>query len=375
MPWRTEDLMTLRAEFVMQANTGKHSHKELCDRFDICRATGYKWLGRFNKQRTLESLRDLSREPKNIVNKIPRDVESVCVALRRQYPSWGAKKLKVLFRERVPHLKTPSERTFNRIIARNGLLSECSPKGTAFKRFEYPLPNDLWQMDYKGEFLIKPRQYCYPLTVLDDHSRFNLVLDAHDSTKGDNVRQSLTKVFRRHGMPSRMAMDRGSPWHSWHDAHRHLTSLSFWLVELDIQVIFSRPYHPQTLGKEERFHRTLKYDLLEKSYFGSFEETQESFDLFRHEYNYVRPHEAIGLKRPGERYTSSPRIYPETIKAPEYPLGSIILKVHSMGSIHYRGHKLHVHRVLAGKLVRLVDNDNGLIEIYYRNTLIKQHNT
>ena len=373
MPWPKADIMTLRADFVMQAKSGQLTHQELCNRFGICRATGYKWLGRFNKQRTLESLKDLSRRPRSIVNKISDTVESFLVELRKQYPRWGAKKLRVLFSEKHSDLLCPSERTINRIISRNGLLSETSSRGTAFKRFEYPFSNELWQMDYKGEFLIKPRQYCYPLTVLDDHSRFNLVLDAHVSTKGDGVQESLTKTFRHYGMPLRMLMDRGSPWYAAADRRHHWTYLSLWLMKLDIQVIFSGSYHPQTLGKDERFHRTLKYDLIEQSSFGSFEEAQCSFDGFRQEYNFVRPHEALGFKRPYERYSPSPKKFPESIKAPEYPLGAVVRKVHRTGWIRYKGLELHVHHSLHGEPVRVVDQGNGLIEVYYRNTLVKEH--
>jgi transposase InsO family protein len=371
MPWVIEDLVTQRAEFVSLVNTEAFSFKEVCRRFNISRSTGYKWLGRFSSVRSIESLKDYSRRPLHSPTKTDLSIEEAIVGLRREYPYWGARKLSILFQEKYPTLKVPKERTLNRILKRNDLLTARSPKGEAFKRFEYEKPNDLWQMDYKGQFRMSAGMYCYPLTVLDDHSRFNLVLDAHGEIKGTEVKRSLVNAFREYGMPQKMLMDRGTPWYAVNDRRFHYTKLTLWLSKLGIEITHSGAYHPQTLGKDERFHRTLKYDLIERCQIYSIYQAQEVFSSFRHEYNYLRPHDALGLRRPAEVYRPSSTRYSEKMQTFEYPKDYKVKKVYSKGQITYEGKEWHIHQAMAGEYVGIKSLHDKSYEVYFGKTLVR----
>lgn len=370
MPW-SGGIVSQRAEFISVVTSGRFSFKEVCRQFNINRSTGYKWVGRFNKFRSFESLKNESRRPSCTPTRTDPKVEEAIVHLRLKYPRWGARKLSVLFQERYRALKVPKERTLNRIIKRNNLLTQHSPLGKPCKRFEYEKPNDLWQMDYKGQFKMTRETYCYPLTVMDDHSRFNLVLDAHGRIDGFQVKESLVRAFREYGMPQRMLMDRGTPWYAVNDRRFHYTRLTLWLSRLGIQILHSAAYHPQTLGKNERFHRTLKYDLLENLRAQSYGEVQEAFYSFQHEYNHVRPHDALKLRRPAELYQRSLTPYPETLSPLEYPEGCVMKKVLAKGQIYYKNCYWHVHEAMAGEYVGVKEAQDAKYEIYLGRTLIK----
>ncbi len=373
MPWIEKNIMSQRTEFIALVHTGQFKFKNLCKRFGISRTTGYKWFNRVAKGGSLEVLKDQNRRPKISPNQTPSVTEEAFINLRNTYPYWGARKLKVLFKEHHPSLSVPSERTVHRILFRNHLLMESSPRGKAYKRFEHENPNDLWQMDYKGEFPIFKGIYCYPLTVLDDHSRFNLVLDAHKRAIGENIKTSLTKTFRAHGLPLSMVMDRGATWYANAEKRHHWTKITIWLMRLGIRVIHSAYRHPQTCGKDERFHRTLQYDLLHRTHFESFEDVQCQFDKFRYEYNNIRPHDAIGLLRPSDRYSFSPRIFPEVLPPIEYEEGAVTKKVDTWGKIYYRNHEWPISKALEGEYVQ-VKEDKDVAKIYYVNTLVKTIN-
>src|SRR5205807_4484324 len=151
-----------------------------------------------------------------------------------------------------------------------------------FERFERAAPNELWQMDYKGHFATRAGR-CHPLTVVDDHSRYAVGLRACGDERGGTVQAELTAIFRQYGLPERMLMDNGSPWGS--DAlHRH-TWLTVWLLELGVAVSHGRPYHPQTQGKDERFHRTLTAEVIGRRAFADLAECQRRFDAWRVVYN------------------------------------------------------------------------------------------
>jgi transposase InsO family protein len=370
MPWIVNNVMDQRIEFIALARSGNFKFKHLCQKFGISRTTGYKWFGRVRDMGLPDALKDHSRKPALSPAVTHKDVEDAIINLRKTYPYWGARKLRVLLRERNFSLRTPCERTINRILKRNHLLVENSPQGKEFGRFEYEKPNQMWQMDYKGEFSVPPGVYCYPLTVLDDHSRYNLVLDAHLKISMDNVRFSLTKAFRLNGLPERMLLDHGAVWYGTADLKHHWTRLNVWLMRLGINLIYASYCHPQTLGKDERFHRTLKYDLLKRSHIDSPDKIQGMFDSFRYEYNHIRPHDSLGLKRPADRYSPSTSPFPESLPSIDYPEGALLKKVNYNGEICYRGFEWPVHKALVGEYVRLVEQDN-LTDVYYINTQIR----
>lgn len=277
MPWVVETLMSAREEFIALALGGAMSMSELCERFSISRKTGYKWLLRY-AEAGADGLHDRSHRTHSCPHRTSREMEERIIVLRLTHQSKGAHVLHRMLLDQG-YTDVPAKSTIQAILKRNGLIPEAeSAKHTPQVRFEYPLPNDLWQMDFKGHFATQ-HDRCHPLTLLDDHSRFNLALQACANERGDTVQDRLTTVFRRYGLPQAMLMDNGSPWGN--DSGHPYTPLTVWLMQLGIAVRHSRPYHPQTVGKLERFHRSLKSELLQHRTFTDLEHCQRAFDTWR----------------------------------------------------------------------------------------------
>ena len=246
--------MSLRAEFVMLAGQEGANVRALCRGYGISAQTGYKWLARAALDPE-ERFADRSRRPRSSPRRTPAEVEAKVVALRCAHPRWGGRKLARRLRDLgAPRVPAPS--TITAILRRHGRLDESellTPH--AMIRFERDRPNELWQMDFKGHFAHDAGR-CHPLTLLDDHSRFSLCLEACANQRGATVEASLVPTFERYGLPRRMVFDNGSPWGN--GPGDPYTPLGVWLLRLGIAISHSRPYHPQTLGKDERFHRSLK---------------------------------------------------------------------------------------------------------------------
>ncbi len=219
-------------------------------------------------------------------------------------------------------------------------------------------------MDFKGHFALGNRERCHPLTVLDDHSRYALCLQACRNQLGDTVKGQLTATFRRYGLPEQMLMDNGSPWGS--DREPQHTPLTVWLLQLGVAVSHSRPYHPQTQGKDERFHRSLKVEVLAHRVFSDFERMQLRFDEWRHCYNHWRPHEALHMKVPADRYQVSQRSFPEQLPPLEYGSTDQVRKVQGDGKIFFHNHEFHVGKAFRGHSVGLRPTvTEGLFEVYF----------
>jgi transposase InsO family protein/transposase-like protein len=343
MPWQEVSTMSLRKEFVMQAIKDNSNIRELCRRFGITPRTGYKWLGRYQVYGE-EGLMDRSRRPVNSPSQTPSDIEQAVLDMRTKHPAWGGRKIKARL-ETMTNKGFPPASTITAILRRNGMIdAEESTKHTAWQRFEHDSPNKLWQMDFKGHFPIYSGR-CHPLTLLDDHSRFALGIEACGNERGETVKERLIPIFRRYGLPDVILSDNGGPW-GYHTDHTY-TSFSVWLLRLDIKVSHGRPYHPQTQGKDERFHRTLKAEVLKDYSFTDLLGCQRAFDQWRDVYNMERPHEALGLDTPASRYKLSPRPYPEVLPPIEYG-DNIVRKVHDKGHILFRGRKFVVGKAFHG---------------------------
>jgi transposase InsO family protein len=245
------------------------------------------------------------------------------------------------------------------------IAPEASAQHQSFRRFEHPEPNDLWQMDFKGHFTTAAGR-CHPLTVLDDHSRFALELRACADEGYQTVQNALTTVFRRYGLPWRMTMDNGHPWGVYLEGRCRWTRLTVWLLRLGVRVSHSRPFHPQTQGKDERFHRTLKVELLRDYAWRDLHECQVRFADWRDQYNCQRPHESLQMQVPAARYRVSIRPFPELLPAVEYPSDSLVRRVQKNGVIYLQNRILFVGEAFQGLDVALrPTTTNGLFEVYF----------
>ena len=370
MPWREVSIMSQREEFVRLARQPGANKSELCRRFKVSRPTGDKWIARAMRG---EGLEDRSRRPKCSPRRSPPSVERPIVGLRQEQPAWGARTLRGMLTSQG--LSMPCVSTVHAILKRNGLIDPAeSAKHQAFVRFEHPQPNDLWQMDFKGHFPMRCGERCHPLTVLDDHSRYNLCLQGLDNERGSSVQACLTATFRRYGLPWCMLMDNGAPWGN--SLAYPYTPLTVWLMRLDIVVSHSRPYHPQTMGKDERFHRTLNVELISRHSFMDLRHVQALFDLWRELYNVRRPHQALDMQPPATRYRMSTRAFPERLPEPDYPQGVETRIVQQQGKLSYRGHDYQVPKAFRGQRVALHPNheQDGIIDVFFFRQRIAQLN-
>lgn len=304
MPWLEVSEMDSKLQFIEEALEANVNFSALCKRYGVSRDTGYRILKRYNESGEA-GLERKNSKPDNSPNKTSEEVEQACLLLRECNPCWGGRKIREALLNQGT-INVPSEKTINRILNRHGCINpEESAKHKPFIRFEHKHPNDLWQMDFKGDFQAGS-QRCYPLTLLDDHSRFSLAIVSCENQQRGTVIAALTNIFRKFGLPKRMTMDNGAPWGYLGD--QRYTAIDIWLIRLGIKVSHSRPYHPQTQGKLERFHRTLKLESLSQYYFYDLKNAQDGLDWWRDKYNKVRPHEGIGMKVPQDRYQKSDRI-------------------------------------------------------------------
>jgi transposase InsO family protein len=297
-------------------------------------------------------------------------IEEAAAALRAKHPAWGGRKIKRRL-EDLGHADVPAASTVTGILRRRGLIDPAeSQKRVPFIRFEHERPNALLQMDFKGHFPFE-RGRCHPLTLVDDHSRYCLLLQACPDQKGQTVEAGLTGAFRRYGLPERMTMDNGSPWGS--DRDHTITPLTVWLMRLDIRVSHSRPYHPQTQGKNERFNGTLAREVIAPRSFESLEKAQAAFDAWRQTYNLERPHEALGLKTPASRYRLSPRPYPDLLPPVAYAEGAIVRRVQKRGWISFQGRDLKLPKALAGHPVAIEPRlqEDGVFDVRFCKTRIR----
>jgi transposase InsO family protein len=362
MPWKLETPMSQRKEFVSLVLTDGANIARLCRRFEISRKIGYKWLGRY-REAGEAGLADRSRRPRHSPGATQEALVAAVLAVRSAHPAWGGRKIRARL-QALGWSEVPAASTITDILRRHGHIDpEESAKHKAWQRFEAETSNDLWQMDFKGHFEAAGGR-CHPLTVLDDHSRYALGLEACADERGVTVKAHLTGIFRRYGLPRKMLMDNGSPWGS--DAAHPYTPLTVWLLRLGVKVGHSRPYHPQTLGKDERFHRTLKAEVLQYCRGLELERCQARLDAWRQVYNLERPHEALGMAVPMNRYRESPRSFPETLPPLVYGPGDQVRRVQAEGWITFKGRHFRLSKAFRGEPVALRPTvTDDLWEVYF----------
>lgn len=312
MPWQEVSILEQRREFVRLAMLEGANRRELCRRFGIHPDTGYKWIARWSGGEP--ALADRSRRPHSSPWRTEVALEEEVLSIRDAHPAWGARKIaRCLERKGV---SAPAPSTVHAILQRHGRIVPPQGGAAAYQRFEKEAPNLLWQMDFKGWVRLGNGARCHPLTVIDDHSRYVPCLKACADQQKGTVQGHLETTFQSYGLPDAIFVDNGSPWGD--SSGKHWTRLRVWLLKLGVNVLYSRPYHPQSRGKNERFHRTLLDEVFALQRFHGFAQVQRAFDAWREVYNFERPHHALGLDVPADRYRPSPRPMPKTIPAAEY---------------------------------------------------------
>ena len=347
MPWESKTVEELRKEFVLAAQSNCN-FSSLCREFGISRKTGYKWVARYDNGM---SLSDKSRKPFTVANKTPEDVELLIVSLRLENPGWGAKKLKEVL-ERKGY-KIPCTKTVNNILNRHECISaEESAKHKPFIRFEKDRCNEMWQTDFKGEFKMADNNYCYPLNIFDDHSRFVIKI-APSLTTANTVIPVFRSAFEEFGMPDSVLSDNGAQFAGFRQGY---TQFEKWLMNHNVLPIHGRFKHPQTQGKIERFHRAMKDELLKHTVMQDIHDANYQFQLWRDKYNNVRPHEALGMKCPADVYTPSKRIYTDAVKPYEYGGQYHVIKVNNWGYVRFDKWQIYLSETMIDEHIEFRPN-------------------
>ena len=366
MPWKDKTVEELRKEFAESARTAKNFSR-LCQEFGITRATGYKWVSRYERQ---ESLSDRSHAPQSVPGRTPDDIQEAILKVRYENPEWGGKTiLKVLENEGYTNL--PCVRTANNILQRNGLISETeSRKRQAYIRFQREHCNELWQIDFKGDFPLLDGTRCFPFDIIDDRSRYCLGIFAKNNTLG--VTQNMEITFRQYGLPNAILSDNGGQFAGFKGG---FTRFERWLMDLDVLPIHGRALHPQTQGKIERFHRTMKNELIKRSTFTDISDADKQLQEWRIKYNEVRPHHGIELCRPSDIYIPSQRKYPEEIKPYEYSGIYRTLKVNYKGYLRFDRKEFYLSETMTGAELELRPLEGTHFALCYRNYKIAEIDT
>lgn len=366
MPWKETDVRSERVGFVVEALRGEESVSALCRRYGVSRKTGYKWLTRYQQVGKLAELGEISRRPHSSPWQSSAETEQRVVDLRERY-GWGSRKLQwVLAKEGLEVGRS----TIDRILDRRGVLRGRLRVRPAVRRFARERPNELVQMDFKGQIRLRSGGWCYPLSLLDDHSRFALAVSALPSPRTGGVETILRDSFERYGVPEAMLIDHGTPWWSSTSGYG-LTKLGVFLISQGVTLLYCGSNHPQTQGKVERFHRTLDQWVQHHRVPYTLEALQSAFVDFREEYNTVRPHEALGMQTPAHWYHPSTRPY--CAQPPEwpYPPGSELRRVGHKGCIKMAGADRFICDALRGQTVRL-ERFGSRILVSYRHMLIRE---
>ena len=357
MSWETKTVMEQRKEFILAASEEDANISKLCREFGISRKTGYKWINRAAKSLPLC---DQSRRPHQQPSKTAIELEQKIVQMRLNHPAWGGKTIRAAL-ESAGVEGLPSAKTCCNILKRNGLIDPAeAAKHTAFQRFEKEHCNEMWQTDFKGHFLLGNGVRCYPLTILDDHSRFSIRIEPKTSATG--VKDSFILAFQEFGLPNSVLSDNGA---QFAGPHRGLSQFERFLMDLDILPIHGRPIHPQTQGKIERFHRTLKAEALRVTP-ANMEEAKARLDNWRWVYNELRPHHSLGLKTPASVYQPSTRPYYEP-RPYVYDEGARLIKVNNWGYIRFGPMQLFLSEAMADTHVEIRFDENDTFSILYRN--------
>ena len=365
MPWSVTSPMDQKTQFIADYLRRSLPVSELCAHYGISRKTGYKWIDRYLHDGP-QGLEDLSRTPYTSPHRTPQHIEAALIELRWHHPSWGAKKLLSILERRHRGWMLPARSTTCEILKRNGLVPEPRKRriiGHPGKPTTAILaPNDVWCADFKGQFKTADGIYCYPLTVTDAHSRFLLGCQALSSTRVEEAKPVFVRLFKEHGLPRRIRTDNGVPFAT--NTLARLSQLSAWWVRLGVLPEFIEPGKPQQNGRHERMHRTLKAETTRPPANTRLAQ-QRKFDLFRQEFNFVRPHEALDMQMPASIYQPSPRPMPDKLPPLEYPDRFEVRYVSANGGIRWNHQFVNVSSTCIGEYVGLEEIDDGIWNVYF----------
>lgn len=349
MPWKECRIVEERLRFVARLLDGEKM-AALCREFGIARKTGYKIYNRY-QDCGIEGLTDRSRRPYRHANQLPLQIEKRIIQLKKEYPHWGAPKIQDRLKKHYPELRCPAVSTVHAVLDRNGLVrrrkrNRHKAQGTALSRATKP--NELWCADYKGEFMLADRRYCYPLTISDFASRYLIACEALSTTRETFAFTVFERAFKDFGLPKAIRTDNGVPFAS-PGALYGLSRLSVWWLRLGIDVERIRPGHPEQNGRHERMHLTLKLEAT-KPASENFLQQQARFDDFVDYYNHERPHQALDMQVPADRYKESPQRY-QGLTDLDYPFHDRSAIVTSCGRICFNRMKINLSTVFAGQKV------------------------
>ncbi len=370
MPWNHSDPVTERLRFVAKAKEGLFAMKELCERFGVSRQTGYETLRRY-AEKSADGLKDGSHAPHTCPHRITEAMREVLLSARRAHPDWGPRKILDWLRRRQPELTLPAASTVGDLYSREKLV-KSRPRTRNWRHpgrnpVRVGEPNDLWTMDFKGDFRLGDGQRCYPLTIADAHTRFLLVCHGLGSTAHVGTQAAVDRAFREYGLPRAIRTDNGGPFAT--KAIAGLSRLNIWWVQLGIVHDRIAPGHPEQNGSHERTHLTMK----QGSAFPPAPDMgaqQVRLDGFRDEFDFERPHEALGGETPGSLYVRSPRELPETLPEPVYAGQCEIRQVRANGILYFKNRQIFLSELLSGHDIALEEIADGIWSIYFYTMLL-----
>jgi transposase InsO family protein len=365
MPWKTVKPMDQKIQIISDWLSEQYCKIDLSKKYCISRPTVDKWINRYLKI-GLDGLKDLKREPKNKHQKTPEQIIQRIIEFKTNNYKRGPKKIYSQLTKEQPKIKWPSPSTIGYWLKKHGLtiprkrFKRVAPYNEPFIHCKEP--NDVWSADYKGQFLTKDKYQCYPLTISDNYSRYLIKCQGLRGPRHNETREVFKRAFREKGLPKAIRTDNGTPFST--PSISGLSRLSIWWIELGIIPERIEKGCPQQNGRHERMHRTLKYETLDRKA-KNIKEQQKQFDLFQEDYNYHRPHEALGQRTPSDYYQGSQRPYVETPKKPDYGAEFNIRKVRNKGEILFEGRRLFLTNLLSHKYVGLKQISDECWDIYY----------
>jgi len=367
MPWKETCVMDSRLEFAVRALCEGTPFDELCKEYGISRKTGYKWKGRFLQQGPV-GLEDLSRKPRNSPKQIAEDVLCEIIRIKSDHRGWGPRKIREVYARKHPKAELPSESTFKRVLEKAGLVKKRKRKksdtcGRIDNRIVPARPNDLWTVDFKGWWYTGNRQRCEPLTVRDEFSRFVLCANPLENAKSVTVRRQFERLFETYGMPQAIRSDNGTPF-ACTRAPLGLSKLSAWWVALGINLDRIPPARPDQNGGHERMHRDIAMEV-ERCPETGLRQQRAALETWRHTFNFERPHEALGMRVPGDVYHKSARPWPKDPAELSYPAGFMKRKVSCGGEVGMEGVKIGISTALAGWHVGLKPCGQGQFPVWF----------